>query len=197
MPKKVDHSERRKFLTHAAMDAIAEQGLDNVRLIDIARTAGVTTGALIHYFDDKDQLIAAALDEVIALANVQAKKAGNSLLERLSAFLPLEAHSQRAARVWLAFFSQAVGNKTLADIHRQHYEEFQTQLISHLAQLSARPYSERAALADAMIAVVDGILVRATLDPAGWPASKQLNHLEMILSPLLGHTLKKQEEKTQ
>jgi len=196
MPKIVDHTERRKALTYAAMDVIAQQGLDNVRLVDIARAAGVTTGALTHYFDDKDQLIAAALDEVISLANDQAEQSGGSLLDMLSAFLPLDADGLCAARVWLAFFGRAIGSKTLADIHRQYYEEFQTQLMGRLASQTTIPKGDHAALADAMIAVVDGILVRATLDPAGWSAAKQLDHLEMILSPLLGSALKQREEET-
>lgn len=194
MPKIVDHNERRRALTTAAIDVIAQRGLDNVRLVDIARAADVTTGALTHYFDDKDQLIAAALDEVIAIASARATSTRNSLFDMLSAFLPVDPEGQRAARVWLAFFGRAIGSAALADIHRQYYQEFQTQLVRQLEHNATSPPGDHAALADAMIAVVDGILVRATLDPAGWPASKQLDHLEMILAPLLGHQLKQHEE---
>ncbi|MBD3668977.1 MAG: TetR family transcriptional regulator, partial [Kangiella sp.] len=58
MPKKVDHKERRRAFTEAAIEVIAERGLDALRLVDVARAAGVTTGSLTHYFNDKDQSVA-------------------------------------------------------------------------------------------------------------------------------------------
>ena len=48
-------------------------------------------------------------------------------------------------------------------------------------------------LADAIIAMVDGLLVRATMDPEGWPARKQFEHQDVMLRSLLGDTLKVEE----
>ncbi len=193
MPKKVDHTERRRAFAEAAIEVIGKQGLDAVRLVDVARVAGVTTGSLTHYFNDKDQLIAAALEEVIAQAHHRGNEAAGSLFEATAAFLPLDEDGQLAARVWLAFFDQALTSNTLADIHRQYYDEFQSTLVARLSKESSAPKERLTMLADAIIAIVDGLLVRATLDPNGWPAQKQLDHLNLMLRSLLGDTMRVEE----
>ncbi len=193
MPKKVDHSERRRAFAQAAIKVIGTQGLDAVRLVDVARAAGVTTGSLTHYFKDKDQLIAAALEEVIAQAQSREKRSTGGLVDALASFLPLDEEGLLAARVWLAFFDRALTSKTLSHIHRQYYDEFQTNLVAELSPEVDAPKEDLVMLADAMIAIVDGLLVRATLDPDGWPAQKQLDHLNLMLRSLLGDTLNVEE----
>ncbi len=194
MPKKVDHTERRRVFAQAAINIIGAQGLDAVRLVDVAREAGVTTGSLTHYFNDKEQLITAALEEVIAKAHHQGNTvAGSNLFDATAAFLPLDDEGRLAARVWLAFFDQALTSETLADIHRQYYAEFQSSLVERLSKESDAPKEDLTMLADAIIAIVDGLLVRATLDPQNWPAQKQLDHLNLMLRSLLGDTIKVEE----
>jgi len=193
MPKKVDHTERRRAFANAAIEVIGTRGLDAVRLVDVARVAGATTGSLTHYFNDKDQLIAAALEEVISQASQRGELSSGSILEMVSSFLPLDEEGQLAARVWLAFFDRALTSDTLAAIHRQYYDEFQTNLVERLSQESNASRERLTMLADTIIAIVDGLLVRATLDPEGWPARKQLDHLDLMLRSLLGDTMKVEE----
>ena len=62
MPKVVDHDARRRDFIKAAYETITENGLANTTVRAVARKAGYTTGALVHYFGDKDELIRLALD---------------------------------------------------------------------------------------------------------------------------------------
>ncbi|NJN52912.1 MAG: TetR/AcrR family transcriptional regulator [Gammaproteobacteria bacterium] len=62
MPKIVDHDARRRDFIAAAYATIMEQGLANTNLRAVAKKAGYTTGALVHYFADKEELIREALD---------------------------------------------------------------------------------------------------------------------------------------
>ncbi|MDO9125581.1 MAG: hypothetical protein Q7U42_01845, partial [Parvibaculum sp.] len=39
MPKKIDHDARRRDIARAAISVIGEQGIDNTRLVDVARAA--------------------------------------------------------------------------------------------------------------------------------------------------------------
>lgn len=197
MPKKVDHKERRLAFTEAAIEVIAERGLDALRLVDVARAAGVTTGSLTHYFNDKDQLVAAALDHVIAESIRQIAETQGDLIATLAVFLPLEGRSQRAARVWLAFFGRSIGNETLTEVHRHYYEEFHRTLVDRLRLSEPQIAPEnRAPVADIIIALIDGILVRATLDPAGWPADRQMEHMRLALAPLLARPVEREKETT-
>ena len=61
MPKVVDHEERRSVIASAAADLIAEVGIEAATMKGIAVRAYVTTGAVTHYVDSKDEVILAAL----------------------------------------------------------------------------------------------------------------------------------------
>ncbi len=57
MPKIVDHDERRTHLIAIAADYIADHGLENTGLRDIANAAGFSQNIVSHYFESKDELL--------------------------------------------------------------------------------------------------------------------------------------------
>lgn len=58
----------RSRLAAAAYEAVAEGGLKALRLRAVAEGAGVSQGALLHHFPDKNALIIAAIEHALALA---------------------------------------------------------------------------------------------------------------------------------
>jgi AcrR family transcriptional regulator len=54
---------RREQLIDAALSVFARQGVDGASIKDVAAAAGVTAGLLYHYFDSKEDLVAAVLAE--------------------------------------------------------------------------------------------------------------------------------------
>jgi TetR/AcrR family transcriptional repressor of bet genes len=182
MPRVADHPERRAAFAEAALDAIAADGVEALRLRDVAARADATTGALTHYFDGKDALLQAALDTV--MARLLARTAAASFpaedpaaaLDSIALALPLDAQSARDWRVWLAFCGRAVASRDLRAAHTAHYAAIVDALGQHgLAQSDA----------DAVIAAVDGIGLRATLEPQLWPPQRQRDALARLLRPLL------------
>lgn len=64
MPRTVkDPEERRSELLSTAMRLFAEEGYDNVSVRAVARAAGVAPGLAYHYFDSKQNLFAAAIQD--------------------------------------------------------------------------------------------------------------------------------------
>src|SRR3954468_19086864 len=57
MPKVVDHEERRAELREAVWRLASRDGLEAVTVRGVAEEAGCSTGALVHYFDDKEELL--------------------------------------------------------------------------------------------------------------------------------------------
>src|ERR1700679_2805282 len=57
MPKKVDHTERGEAFLRAAYRVIKREGFAGVTVRSVAKEAGFTTGALVHYVDSMDQLL--------------------------------------------------------------------------------------------------------------------------------------------
>lgn len=62
MPKIVDHEERRRSLAEALWRVIADHGPRAVSIRGVAAEAGLSTGALRHYFQTREELLAFALD---------------------------------------------------------------------------------------------------------------------------------------
>ena len=60
--------ERPRELLEAALDVFAERGYPNTRLDDVAAAAGVTKGAIYHYFDTKESLLLGVIEHHQALA---------------------------------------------------------------------------------------------------------------------------------
>ena len=61
MPKNVDHYERREELLEAVWRLIARDGMEGATMRAIAKETGWSTGVLVHYFADKDDIIGSAL----------------------------------------------------------------------------------------------------------------------------------------
>ena len=70
MPRTVDHEQRRAQLTEVTAHEIVRVGLEGVRLRDVARAAGWTTGAVSHYFPDKRTLLLATFRSRTELAEL-------------------------------------------------------------------------------------------------------------------------------
>ena len=89
MPKIVDHDERREFIARVCAEVIAEHGLEQATLREIAARSGVSKGIVEHYFANKDDVIAAALEWVNQryLRREQRNTAGKHGLDALAARL--------------------------------------------------------------------------------------------------------------
>lgn len=191
MPKKIDHNARRKDIARAAISVIGAQGIDNTRLIDVARAANATTGTITHYFEDKDAVLLAALDHVAQniLFMLRHPEKPDDLIELASLILPVDEKNLRDWRVWISFFSRAIGDPALARINKAYYDEFRDGLAAIIVRQQTEgvlaPQIEPAVTADAIISIIDGFCIRATLEPEEWPATRQQAQLEAMLRPLL------------
>ncbi|MFN4230271.1 TetR/AcrR family transcriptional regulator [Parvibaculum sp.] len=191
MPKKIDHDQRRRDIARAAISVIGEQGIDNTRLVDVARAANATTGTITHYFEDKDAVLLAALDHVAQniLFMLRSPDRPDDLVELASLILPLDEDSLRDWRVWMSFFGRAVGDPALARINKAYYDEFRDGLAAIIRRQQAEgrlsPGIDPAMTGDAIISIIDGFCIRATLEREEWPEERQKAQLEAMLRPLL------------
>lgn len=198
MPKRVDLAERRRSIADAAITVIEEHGLEGAGLREVARAAQVTTGAVTHYFEDKDAVLEAALEEVVrrtvekfeGVAPADGAQDATAFIARVHRHLPLDARGRGEWRVWLAFWARAVSVERLRTLHSQYYSAFIDQTIGSLQLLTTgRSPAELRGVADAVIAAVDGVGIRATLEPDLWPAQRQRDTIESLLLPMLSQLL--------
>ena len=62
VPRQVDHKARRDQIAEALLDIVAGHGLEAISMRAVAAQAGVSTGRIQHYFANKDELLAYAME---------------------------------------------------------------------------------------------------------------------------------------
>ncbi|CDO59501.1 Transcriptional regulator, TetR family [Candidatus Phaeomarinobacter ectocarpi] len=183
MPKQVDHNQRRSQLAEAAVVAIDTHGLDSVRLVDVAREAKLTTGAVVHYLNNKDDVLLAAFDQV-GLRNAERleQTRGMDPVDRAMTYLPHDEETAREWRVFLQFWGRGVSDPAFRERHRAGYEALAYSLR---LELEAGGVSDPQTVADAMIAGVDGIAVRVAMEPDAWDMTRMRKTVSALMLPLM------------
>jgi AcrR family transcriptional regulator len=196
MPRVVDHAARRRDFIEAAYRTIIEEGLDNTTVRSVARKAGYTTGALVHYFKDKDELIRAALnhfgDELRErMAHAHDRQRGRTALRAtLLEALPTDRRSGMSWRVWLALWYHSEGDPGMRDEQRRRYREWLGRIREILAEsVSAGELDDHTDLeveARGIVAFVDGIGVQYLMSAGRFPRKRMLALVDGYLARLYG-----------
>jgi len=191
MPKIVDHEERRQEIGAAAAGLIAERGIDAVTMAGIADAAGVTTGAVTHYFTDKDEVILAALrwaDGAMQLRSRRALAEHHDVATMILAALPSNEQSRLEWIVWVVFADRATRSRALMAEKRRRDREWHQLAVSVFEEMQAEgkldPDVDIETEACLAVATIDGIGFHAAWDPTSWPEDKQRRIINSFLARL-------------
>ena len=199
MPPRVGIREvaRRAQVLHAARACIVALGYERVTMRDIAETAGVSTGTVVHYFRDKESVLEAALldkiqDTGIAFraALAGAESAWERLERLLEASLPATDEVRDEWRLWLTFWGEATRNERLRAVSERQHQRW-TRFLARILRdgVAAGEFAplDPQATATQIAALIDGLAVQATLgNPALTPAHMRqvcLDALHRLLPP--------------
>ena len=193
MPRLVDHDQRREAIAAAACKAIARQGIDSVTLGDIGNQADCTTGAITHYFEDKDAVMLAALDLVIQRLYHRMSRAverdPTDLRGFLAETLPIRPESRDGIKVWFSFWTRTFSSRALNRRQRAMHVRWFNALTERLTVMDdaglLKPDIDIAFETETIAALINGIGLRAVLDAREWPAKRQLAHLDAYLDKIL------------
>jgi AcrR family transcriptional regulator len=157
MPRKVDHVQRRRHIVEALLRIAGAQGLDAVSLREVAHEAGVSMGAVQHYFASKDEMLLFALEHWLSLgvherftrrvrdrlANEAASEPATVLRAVAAEYLPYDEPSRSDVLVALAFLSRAAVEPALAAALKPAFDGFVDTLCAAL-QNAEGPVDARA-----------------------------------------------------
>lgn len=121
MPKIIDHGQRRKEIVEVAKELIIEGGFEAATMRSIVAAAGFANGALKHYFPNKDSIVAATVQSVLAEMNTRIGDGGpalgpvEALRHYVRAALPLAEYRIRSACVLLALREHSAANEAYVD----------------------------------------------------------------------------------
>jgi len=167
MPRKVDHKERREAFLAAAYRTIKKKGVDAATIRAVAREAGFTTGALVHYVSSKDKLLVQASEYSArdVRANMEAAEALPDKLEALRQVLYLALPSDEDKRgnwnFFLGFWERSIHNAAVRRVTQLRYTEWlsRTERLIKAAQEAgtiARDVDLKMA-SRSIVALIDGI----------------------------------------
>jgi len=188
MPRQVDHRQRRKDITAAAVRILSRGPTSQLTLRSLAEELGGSITLVTHFFANRDDLFVAIVDDLIAGYDAEIAKLeeGEDEVERLRTLLRWMVPSKRSD------IERECGRVALI-AHRaehQHVQYFfdsmerrmRGLLQSHLRPLV--PREELNASVDFLRATVNGIVLSAVEHPQRWPRARQFKTIDLALRGL-------------
>ncbi|MDP8985347.1 MAG: transcriptional regulator BetI [Pseudomonadota bacterium] len=168
---------RREALVEATLRCLKQFGHEGVSVRRICAAAGVSIGLINHHFPGKSALVAEAY-ETLAMSlqdtlRRQAHDRAASPRERLSAFFRAsfapDIVDPQLFNVWLVFWSMVSHSPQIREVHDRTYGKYRAMLenlLGQLAQSAAAPRFKLRPAAIALAALLDGLWVELSLNPA-------------------------------
>lgn len=186
-----EHDTKRREIAQATWTVIAERGFEKASMRAIAREAGYTTGVLVHYFENKEDLLKYAFEQASAELQSELKHAvrGDSVIDSIRQIamqtLPLTNERARLATAWQSFILAA--NKspvimgTVQSVLKLNHSLL-TSLIEKGQKIgSIRDDFAATDLADQIDAMIDGLSRLAPLQSDRLTSERMVNLLDVQL----------------
>jgi transcriptional repressor BetI len=162
---------RRRQLIEATIASIHEVGLAESSLSRISARAGVSTGIVHHYFEDKAELLESTLRTLgtsLRLAVVRRLNAAKTPAQRLMAVVDgnigADQFTPEGVSAWLAFWAQVPTHPRLARVQNVVISRLHDNLVHPLRLLGRKDAEQIASVTEALI---DGLWLRAALSSDG------------------------------
>lgn len=205
MPRIVDHDQRRAELAGAAMQLMLREGLDGVTVRGVATEAGLSTGALRHYFATQLELQDYAVRATtVELRNRVLPRVGvprsapspvDAIAEVVEELLPLDEVRREEYALWSAVtewkrkYPPEDGSGTWQDqrgLYRQLIAAFRGQETVHDPATAAETHPDPVVeeWAGVLHTFVDGLASQLTVTPGEVTAADARKLLRSLLNAM-------------
>ena len=167
-------SERRAQILQAAAAVFARQGIDGARMDDIVAESGLSKGTLYWYFDSKQAITVALVDEMVQgeyQLLQQLIDAEGSTAERLARFFDMHASILQSnpllGKLGLEFYTVAGKVPKVHDLMRHYYDEYLSAMVVLLKQGETRGefhIEQPRELAINLVSLIEGATLLWALD---------------------------------
>jgi AcrR family transcriptional regulator len=173
MPRPSVEAARREQILSAACDVVSELGFKSLRIADVARRAGTSTGTVHYYFDTKTALMRAAFEWNFTRSLDRRRhllQEHEDPRQRLRAFvesyLPGDRETVRAWRVWAELWVEALHDTDLQELNEQVYGEWRrlvAGIIRDGQDAGLFRDEDPVLVANALIGMIDGLALQVLL----------------------------------
>ncbi|OJH16816.1 TetR/AcrR family transcriptional regulator [Heyndrickxia sp. FSL K6-6286] len=173
MPKIVDHEQRRTQIAEATWRVILDNGMEGATVRNIAKEAGLSLGALRHYFSTQNELLIYAMNLVkervterinkLVMSDLPPKEKVVSILMEI---VPVNTETIAEMEVWLAFTFHSKNKVDIFDhVNDRIFQGIQKLMaLLEMNQLLKKNVNKDIE-AERLYAIVDGLAFHAMQEP--------------------------------
>ncbi|WP_340387006.1 TetR/AcrR family transcriptional regulator [Paenibacillus sp. FSL E2-0151] len=171
MPKIVDHEKMKNIIAEATWKIISEKGIHHATSRTIAKEAGLSQGALRHYFSKQKSLLAFAIELVkekvlTRIKNLNARELApqERIVEYLLELVPTDEQTLLEMEVWFAFVSYGKTQKGFD----ANYEDLQNAIkncIMYLKNEGLLRTTDEEKEQEKLYAFMNGMALNLYLEP--------------------------------
>ncbi|MES9511792.1 TetR/AcrR family transcriptional regulator [Streptomyces sp. NPDC000609] len=123
MPKQVDHRERRETIARALWRVVDQRGIAHASVREVAQEAGISHGAVQHYFATREEMLVFAMDFASEQTSLRVAESireigspphpRDMLRVMLTEMLPLHPDARATSRMSTAYVLEALHNANI------------------------------------------------------------------------------------
>lgn len=168
MPRQVDHEERRQTIAKAVVRLVSAKGVEAASLRAVAAEAGVSMGAVQHYFTTTEEMLLFALEygNGLLAERIQERLAGRDPAPLRDTFrwvctllLPLDAESRTGARLWAALIARGCVDEPTGRLAADAYANLTAFVVRSLTDVGtgSQTADELTRSARHLVSVIEGL----------------------------------------
>lgn len=175
MPRIVNHEKKRKSIAEAAWSIIKKEGIEKASIRRVATEAGMSAGALRHYFSTKDEMLLFIMDYYLEEGKKRSQSKSwsdnplQAVAEVLLELIPIDEEKKIETSVWWILALQSLTSDTLKekkDEMTNGMYELASSMIEILVLQGILSDSTNVKLEKSRLAVlIDGLSIHALLRP--------------------------------
>ena len=193
MPKIVDVEERKRVIAEATWQVILEKGMEGASVRNIAKEAGLSLGALRHYFSNQEELLVYAMNVVMENVNQRIEEVlqedlpiQEQVLKVLLQVLPVERQSMMEMEVWFTYIASVKHKKEEVNVPFNALSTGMEKIINGLAVYGLlREGLDMEMEVERLSAVVDGLAIHALFEPQRLDRNRVIQTLVYHLNSIL------------
>lgn len=174
MPKIVDHEKQKEKIAEVVWKVIHREGLDHCTVRKIAEEAGLSAGAMRHYFPNQSQLFIYSMQLVTNRVKARIERMtwtgtpADDVKQLLLQFLPVDEERKLEMEAWLSFTAKSLSDPELQPLRKEMnagiYSACQ-KAVEALAQSAGNPDIDVPMETERLYALIDGLALHSLLEP--------------------------------
>lgn len=190
--------ERRTEIIAALERCILKQGYLNTSVRDIAKEAGIHSGAIHYYFESKEQILERLMEAIIekysedaflALSKEREGRSPRQMLSVLAEFLFLKfPREKQTNRMFLELWYLSRHDETLGRMLKELYRTYRAEIAKHLSEClheMGLGYESIEPLAALLVSASEGLCQQVLIDPKGTSITKVSEVAEQLIKALV------------